>query len=497
MRPRSITRRTVVALVLMAAIAPVSADRLKRALRALKTGDYAEARPELTALAEAGDARAQQALGEIFERGWGVDPDLSKSGEWYRRAADQGNAEAQFALGSLIARGALPAIEKASAFAWFRKAAEQDLLPAQRYLANEYHEGKEVPRDDSEALRWYERCASLENSECQRRLGRMYAEGDGVARDDRAAVRWLQRSVNAGDLEAMLALARMHLEGRVDPPNAFVAIDLLEQSSASNAEASVALAQIYAEGRLVKQDRFRALMHAARGVSGGDDKGRGLVDALVGGLSPKEVDRMFFEAEQFDREGNYSDAVLILKLFARRGARPFQFHLGRMYTLAYGVPQNLIEAYKWIRLGQEYDPEQATLLLNRIRKTLSSDEIASIEGALARWQPSPWDNADAEKTTRAVVGQNGVSAPSIRSKRKPDYPEHAQLARIQSKVILRAVITSDGKVADLFVLRCSAPYVSFEEYALEAVSDWRYEPAVKDGVPVEVEFTITVNYSLR
>ncbi len=494
MRPRSITRHLALVLVLVAAIAPAFAGRLKRALNALEEGDYAEARKELTALAEAGDAGAQQALGEIFERGWGVDPDFTKAGEWYRSAAEQGSAEGQFAFATLVARAALPAIEKSEAWVWFRKAAEQDLVRAQRHLADAYHEGKDVPRDDGEALRWYRRCAGLEDRECQRILGRMYAEGNGVGRDDRVAVRWLRSAVDAGDGEAMLALARMHLEGRVEPPDPRAAIALLEKG---NAEASTALAQLYAEGGVVKQDRVRALFFAARGASGGDDKGRTLVDTLVDGLTPQDAEQMIAAGERFYRDGNYSEAALVSKVYAHRGSRSAQFRLGRMYALGYGVPQDLVEAYKWTRLGHEYHPEQATLLLDRIRQAFSPEEIASLESVVERWQPSSWKSADEERTTRQVPGKNGVSTPRLRSKVKPNYPERARDARLESRVILRAVITSEGKVADLHVLRCSPPHSMFEESALEAVSRWGYEPAVKDGIPVEVEFTIIVEYSLR
>ncbi len=55
--------------------------------------------------AEAGDAKAQTMVGEIYERGLGTAPDYSQAATWYRRAADQGYAAAQVNLGALYEKG--------------------------------------------------------------------------------------------------------------------------------------------------------------------------------------------------------------------------------------------------------------------------------------------------------------------------------------------------------------------------------------------------------
>lgn len=55
--------------------------------------------------AQAGDADAQNQVGEIYERGMGTAPDPAAAAEWYARAAAQGHARAQFNLGSLYEQG--------------------------------------------------------------------------------------------------------------------------------------------------------------------------------------------------------------------------------------------------------------------------------------------------------------------------------------------------------------------------------------------------------
>lgn len=66
----------------------------------------------------------------------------------------------------------------------------------------------------------------------------------------------------------------------------------------------------------------------------------------------------------------------------------------------------------------------------------------------------------------------------------PDYPSAAQSAEREGWVLLAYVITKEGVVRDVFVEDSSGPRV-FETAAIEAVSSWRYQPAHRDGIPVE------------
>jgi hypothetical protein len=55
--------------------------------------------------AQEGDAEAQTYVGEIYEKGLGLEPDLELAANWYRRAADQGHSRAQINLGYLYESG--------------------------------------------------------------------------------------------------------------------------------------------------------------------------------------------------------------------------------------------------------------------------------------------------------------------------------------------------------------------------------------------------------
>lgn len=55
--------------------------------------------------ATAGDAEAQNYVGEIYHKGLGTEPDYAKAAEWYAKAAEQGSKRAQINLGSLYESG--------------------------------------------------------------------------------------------------------------------------------------------------------------------------------------------------------------------------------------------------------------------------------------------------------------------------------------------------------------------------------------------------------
>jgi len=60
-------------------------------------------------------------------------------------------------------------------------------------------------------------------------------------------------------------------------------------------------------------------------------------------------------------------------------------------------------------------------------------------------------------------------------------------------VQLEATIDKEGKITNLKVLKGD---LILAHAAVEAVRQWRYKPYYLDGVPVEIETQITVNFKL-
>jgi protein TonB len=90
-----------------------------------------------------------------------------------------------------------------------------------------------------------------------------------------------------------------------------------------------------------------------------------------------------------------------------------------------------------------------------------------------------------------------ISRPQIipGTKVMPHYTEVARQARRQGVVVLRAIIDVRGNVVGLRVEKSLA--LGLDEEAVQAVSQWRFTPALLNGHPVEVYFNVTVQFDLR
>ncbi len=76
---------------------------------------------------------------------------------------------------------------------------------------------------------------------------------------------------------------------------------------------------------------------------------------------------------------------------------------------------------------------------------------------------------------------------------EPSYPMLARQMKVQGAVILQALIGADGAIQDLKVL--SGPAI-LASAAQEAVRQWRFKPYLQNGVPIETEAKITVNFTI-
>jgi TonB family protein len=89
---------------------------------------------------------------------------------------------------------------------------------------------------------------------------------------------------------------------------------------------------------------------------------------------------------------------------------------------------------------------------------------------------------------------NGVSIPKAIKKPEPEYSEEARLKKVNGQVTLSAIIGVNGRVTDIQVDKPLG--YGLDEKAIQAVSQWRFEPAQKDGKPVAILATIMVNFTL-
>ena len=264
----------------------------------------------LTALAEAGNADAQNRLGNMYDEGLGVVKNQAAALRWYRASAEQGYVKAQYNLGRAFALGSGVAQSDVAAFDWFRKAAQQGYADAQSILGDMYAQGAGVAQDDYTAVSWYRKAAEQGYADAQNGLGLMYDNGRGVGEDTAIAVSWFRKAAEQGFADAQYNLGLMYDYGRGVGEDAATAVSWFRKAAEQGyADAQDSLGTTYYNGRGVAQ--------------------------------------------------NYTTALVWYRKAAEQGNTEAQLNLGVMYAEGAGVAQDFAQAYHWFSLSAAgtTDPE--------------------------------------------------------------------------------------------------------------------------------------------
>lgn len=113
--------------------------------------------------------------------------------------------------------------------------------------------------------------------------------------------------------------------------------------------------------------------------------------------------------------------------------------------------------------------------------------IGGIVGGLPTPAPPP-------PPVRAVRVGGQIKAPKSIHVVPPVYPDLAVQARLAAIIIAEALVDQSGRVREVKILR-GAPL--FDDAAVEAVKQWRYQPLLLNGVPTEFILTVTVKFNLQ
>ena len=139
-----------------------------------------------------------------------------------------------------------------------------------------------------------------------------------------------------------------------------------------------------------------------------------------------------------------------------------------------------------IRVRRTYDGVSAAV---EIRK----DDIV-VESMDTHWALKPNRRSKREPFASALHVGGDVKAPVVVSRVEPVYTEVARKARISGIVIVEALVDKNGTVRDVNVLKPLA--FGLDQAAIDAVKQWKFMPALKNGEPVDVAFNLTVNFKL-
>ena len=90
---------------------------------------------------------------------------------------------------------------------------------------------------------------------------------------------------------------------------------------------------------------------------------------------------------------------------------------------------------------------------------------------------------------------SGIAPPRLLREVKADYTEDARQRSISGDVVLEIVVRRDGSVGDIRILKGLAG--GLNDRAVQAVRQWRFSPATRQGAPVDVIVEVAVEFKLR
>lgn len=123
-------------------------------------------------------------------------------------------------------------------------------------------------------------------------------------------------------------------------------------------------------------------------------------------------------------------------------------------------------------------------------------DTAMTEPPPAEPEPTPQPEEPAERTASVYSAvPPGGTQPEELARVMPRYPAAARRAGVQGPVVVRGIVRRDGTIDNVEVIR-DLPYGLGDE-ARRAVSRWTFRPATYRGEPIDVYYTVTVNFRLQ
>jgi protein TonB len=105
-----------------------------------------------------------------------------------------------------------------------------------------------------------------------------------------------------------------------------------------------------------------------------------------------------------------------------------------------------------------------------------------------------WNDSNPSKPV--ILSEGGdYSQPKVIHYEPPHYSPEMRKAGISGPVVASLLIDKTGVVREVEIVKSPADELSAA--ATEAVEQWIFEPATKDGEPVDVRFMVTVMFRLK
>ena len=108
--------------------------------------------------------------------------------------------------------------------------------------------------------------------------------------------------------------------------------------------------------------------------------------------------------------------------------------------------------------------------------------------------PPPAETAPIDHGVYSAVPLGGTQPEEV-DRVLPRYPMNARRAGVEGPVVVRGIVRRDGAIDNVEIIK-DLPY-GLGDAARDAVSQWKFRPATFHGEPIDVYYTVTVNFRLR
>lgn len=301
-------------LLLSACVTNVVADkaaRFERGVAAYDAGDFGTAYDIWSELAEEDDLAAMRNTAQLLRQGKGVEK----------------NPERAFRL--------------------YKEAAEKGLVTAMANVGDMYLAGEGVEKDVRGAVEWYARAATAGLSLAQAKLADLYEQGVGVERDPARARALLERAARNGYAPAQAKLAA--LNGALPAPESTGSPDDPWQNGGTPATSI---------------DRAPSSRPTPDGPVPPELRARMSVEDLV------QLHTGLSSYAAHDHRGAFET----WRNVAVTGNADAQLRVGLMYERGEGVAQDMIEAYRWLKLAATQGHSVALAELSIVSSQLAPAE---------------------------------------------------------------------------------------------------------------------------
>lgn len=137
--------------------------------------------------------------------------------------------------------------------------------------------------------------------------------------------------------------------------------------------------------------------------------------------------------------------------------------------------------------------DEQTKIINESRSMASNSHKALNTGPVGDGS-SPISGND--PTTRHSGGGRFTQArPGYFRNPPPVYPEEARRQGREGLVLLRVTVNDEGKPESINILQSSG-FVLLDDAAISAVKEWKFKPARFNGIPVESQVEVPMQFKL-